>query len=799
MHFKKILTATALLTLSYSGVALAQTKSFLITPVNTVQYQRVNGMQGTLTYKFNIRNISEYTQYIREHNVSAVPAGSQGLTDLKLISSTCPLTKQATRLEKGQSCTMEYQSSIPSLNDSEQAINFANVLTIEGRLGIDQTYNFGVTVLPKGESGHLELQANGKPISSLTVPENSGVRYFTIKNTGKKTVTISTTTTGDFKQYVEKSCDQAVLKGNGGSCEFEYKTGSFDNPNNPSMVTVSAPTADNSPVILKVKLAANADASMTDSSGADVLGKTVTFPEGTQEILTITNNGSKELIFNGNGVSVDTGGNNDLKITNNCKVSQIAPGGNCTVDFDARNLSGAGATAIVTVESNSEDGSSLQTTFKFTANGHVTVENNGNKIDEQQLSLDLQEYAKGEITFENTGGKPVVLSDYLTVSGPFLQAITSDTCNVGTTLPCKVDYEVGTLSGNELPSTITVNSDAENSAITLNIALKKPKYVYMSSYSKYKDKNDIDAWAWVCPFDVDGNLGQCQNSGLTDSDISPASDGNRNLRRLALNPQGDKIYLINEGANKIIVCSVATFGGTFTNCRDSGAQTNSNYSSPNALVFNPSGTRAYVINTNDVSVYQVAADGSLTRIIAQDTNYPGAGNYSYGADIAFDAANTSIYITTSYPQNSNAIVGCNVTGSSDINNCSLANLYSDQGSTPVTLENPDAVAVDPNGKYLYVSDSAANGKVYVCNITPGTWDLTSCVDAGVSGIDSPTGLALNKGGDKMFILGDNPSNADKRQVWRCDVNGNDGKLSSCGLMNNADLPSTNMQGIVTTS
>jgi DNA-binding beta-propeller fold protein YncE len=93
--------------------------------------------------------------------------------------------------------------------------------------------------------------------------------------------------------------------------------------------------------------------------------------------------------------------------------------------------------------------------------------------------------------------------------------------------------------------------------------------------------NYISNYVGACPIHSDGSLGTCVDSGVGTAPFDSPTG-------LALNPNINIVYVVNDGGNSIVLCAVS--GGTFTSCVDSGLP----FDGPENITINEAGNIAYI-------------------------------------------------------------------------------------------------------------------------------------------------------------------------------------------------------------
>lgn len=192
---------------------------------------------------------------------------------------------------------------------------------------------------------------------------------------------------------------------------------------------------------------------------------------------------------------------------------------------------------------------------------------------------------------------------------------------------------------------------------------------------------------------------------------------------VAIGPTGLFVYVANSNSGNISVYAINATTGALTAIAGSPYAAGS---LPYAVTIDPGGKFAYVANygSNDISAYTInATTGALTRIscgpagtagctgAAVPTNFA-AGTKPYS--VAVDPLGKYAYVTNSVSGNVSAYVINGTTGA----------LAAVAGSPFAAGTNPRSVIVDASGNFAYVADFGSNA-IYVYGIASATGALTA--------------------------------------------------------------------------
>jgi 6-phosphogluconolactonase len=212
------------------------------------------------------------------------------------------------------------------------------------------------------------------------------------------------------------------------------------------------------------------------------------------------------------------------------------------------------------------------------------------------------------------------------------------------------------------------------------------------------------------------------NGALTAVSGSPFMTGDHFVAEVAVNPTGKYLYFtspnsigIGSGPGSLSAYTINASSGALTALSKSPFTT---AQEPEAVAVHPTGKFVYVANTSScasclpgsISAYSVdASSGVLTAI--PGSPFPDAGLGPFGA--AVDPTGKFLYV-------SNVLSG---SVSAYTINASSGALTAVAGSPVFSGNQPEAVAVDPSGKFLYVANYFSN-TISAYTINPSSGALT---------------------------------------------------------------------------
>lgn len=224
-------------------------------------------------------------------------------------------------------------------------------------------------------------------------------------------------------------------------------------------------------------------------------------------------------------------------------------------------------------------------------------------------------------------------------------------------------------------------------------------------------------------------FGISSSGALSEITGSPFTIGGQPLN-MALNPAGNLLYVTTTGTlTSGVIIGFSVSAGQLTLI----GLTPSNGLNPFGIAVNSSGTYLYTANTssNSISIFGINADGSLSSVPGSPLN----DGYSSPINMVFDATGDFLYVANQGSSNITAYAIDSTTGlPSALNSSTATNAYG-------TNTNPAFLAIDPDGKYLFVGNqNAGHAAVQALSINDG--GLTILTNYGVG--NSASSIAVLK-------------------------------------------------------
>ncbi|MBA2657863.1 MAG: YncE family protein [Tatlockia sp.] len=247
-----------------------------------------------------------------------------------------------------------------------------------------------------------------------------------------------------------------------------------------------------------------------------------------------------------------------------------------------------------------------------------------------------------------------------------------------------------------------------------------PSLAYITNYAP-------DNSLTICPIDAAGNLGIC---------ATPVNPGGTfdTPTGIILNQSRTKAYIANFTGNDISVCDVAA-DGSLTSCIAQGNVTN--FGGPISVNLNWTGSMAYISNStlNTISQCSIDAAGMLVLPCIGFTD-----GFTNPHATAINQQNTRLYVVQTAFNTATSVFTCSIdnTGLLIPGSCLASPVF---GSGLV------GIAINKEETKAYVT-SLNDSFVYICNITAGV--LSGCVSSGQL-FSAPEYIALNSAGTLAYV------------------------------------------------
>jgi DNA-binding beta-propeller fold protein YncE len=233
---------------------------------------------------------------------------------------------------------------------------------------------------------------------------------------------------------------------------------------------------------------------------------------------------------------------------------------------------------------------------------------------------------------------------------------------------------------------------------------------------------------------------------------------------------GQFAYAANSGSNNVSAYKIDRTTGALTAVSASPFAAGF---SPYSVSIEPLGKFAFVVNdgvggSSSLSAYTInATTGALTEVDQNGVaagKAINAGNYPY--DIAIDPTGKYAYVTNSSDANVSAYNINSVTSA-------LSVITGSPFSTGLASF-PYAVTVDPSGRYVYVANYNSSSVAQFTIVSDGT--LTPMTPATVAAGTNPLAIKVDPSGKFVYVV-----NTTDKNVYVYDINSTNGKLSPASV------------------
>jgi len=272
------------------------------------------------------------------------------------------------------------------------------------------------------------------------------------------------------------------------------------------------------------------------------------------------------------------------------------------------------------------------------------------------------------------------------------------------------------------------------------------------------------------------------------------------------------IYITNtgsgDGIGSIVRCNVSPSDGELTGCTT--VMSNVLYR-PAGITFNEAGTYAYIVKATPAAVMscQVSPSGAISSSSCKTITLDASGSTSANG-VVYNSQFNFIQVTLS----TNTVYTCSLDSSGSITSCthdsSVSNLsspigialnpsisiayianYSDSSIISCEVSSVDGslsscaqsvglgsylvgVVINPTNTFAYYTKQTTNAVAWASIGAGGA--LTYASQLGISGLQNPTGLALNGATNYIYI-----GNGSGNQVIKCSSDSSTGILSDCNF------------------
>ena len=284
-----------------------------------------------------------------------------------------------------------------------------------------------------------------------------------------------------------------------------------------------------------------------------------------------------------------------------------------------------------------------------------------------------------------------------------------------------------------------------------------------------------------CPDAFTGNVSMYTVNASTGdlAAIAPNVNADFGPHSVAVDPSGKFVYVVNDGAFEVTAGSIFVYAldattGALTLTGNSISCINSLCTTPFSLAVHPSGKLAYVANEGGSAPTAISAFtiGATTGVFTFIGAVPAAGRA-----IAVSVDPTGKFVYAANTSDTTGSPGSVTAYAIDASTGALTSI----GSLPAGTA-PTSVAVDPTGKFVYVTNSGSNDvSIYDINMTTGALTSIGQVSAGTS----PSFVAVDPTGRFAYV-----TNSGSNDVSMYTINTTTGALTSVGSAMADSAPSS---------
>lgn len=245
------------------------------------------------------------------------------------------------------------------------------------------------------------------------------------------------------------------------------------------------------------------------------------------------------------------------------------------------------------------------------------------------------------------------------------------------------------------------------------------------------------------------------------------------LAGIVLNSDGTVAYMTNasDTYNTVFQCTINQTTKEFDTCTSTAITSPTYLPYYGQLALNHAGTTAYLVNygTNEVFACPIVS-GAITN---NCVNTNASGITQSLVQIALNQDDSVAYIGSF-----GGVVRCNVSGTS-FSACSSVT-----GDGSISFSSPTGVALNNTGSKIYVANDAAPNNIYVCSTTMSGSNFSSCTLAYSSLPSASWAITLNAANSVAYITDY------INTTYTCSISAIDGTFSSCLASTDAPIPTS---------
>lgn len=382
-----------------------------------------------------------------------------------------------------------------------------------------------------------------------------------------------------------------------------------------------------------------------------------------------------------------------------------------------------------------------------------------NPFEGGQLLVNGQNFVSSSVVRWNGNDRP---TSFLSSSQLTAQISTGDVATVGTAAVTVFNPAPGGGNSNSSTFTITAGGGSPQSiAVDPN-----GKFAYVANEGCEAVFSNVSMYA------IDGTTGTLTSIG------PPVDSGDEGAIAVTVDPFGKFVYVANWGegdtAGSISNYAVDATTGALTLIGIVNGQC-PGLCAPFSVAVHPSGTFAYVADEGGFAptgISMFSIDGTTGALTFMGT----ASSGGRAASVAVDPISQFVYATND--NNSSPAVGNSV---SMYTIDATTGVLTSIGTIPAGT-NPVSVAVDPTGKFVYVTNSSSNDiSMYAINTTTGELTSTGTIAAGAG----PASVAVDPTGKFAYVV-----NSGSNDVSMYTIDATTGTLAPVGTVATGSSPTS---------
>ncbi len=264
-----------------------------------------------------------------------------------------------------------------------------------------------------------------------------------------------------------------------------------------------------------------------------------------------------------------------------------------------------------------------------------------------------------------------------------------------------------------------------------------------------------------------------QSGALTQLSDSPIPSGGNNPVKLVASPNGKYIYVLNHDTSTVVEFTIGTDGKLYPANTYSVVQGNGLTGSfPTAAAIDPAGAFLYITFTyqngfttvkpgpGGIAIFPIKSDGSLGTALTNTTigttsanplPYVPVGNNPVG--IAIPPTGGFVYVIDQENPLTSSARGVLLSFSENLTTGALTQIPGSYFGGVAAGTSPSAIAEDPSGHFIYVTDQATNQLYgYTINATPTPGTPLAMLNSPFTTGLYPLGLTVDPRGTFVYVV-----------------------------------------------